>query len=110
MDRLAICLEFSRLLTNDNLTYDSICEFINKQGYDFIKEGYLFLDDVFYNRNVKSSSEFLKILELLNYADARYSDAVYVEALWCENYIQEWVRKNLPRHYSNRHVEDIETY
>ena len=57
-----------------------------------------------------NTEDQLNILNLLDINKARYSDQVDVSALWYPNEIQNWVKDNLPRKYSKRHVEDRETY
>lgn len=37
-------------------------------------------------------------------------DSVYIEALWYPKEIQDFVKENLPREYSQRHIEDVENY
>lgn len=47
---------------------------------------------------------------MLNTYNSRYSDNTYIEALWDSSEIQDWVKNNLPRAYSDRHIQDTETY
>lgn len=72
----------------------------------FFENGVLFLDNLFYNKNFNELTikDQLNLLELLNNYNARYSDNVYVEALWYPQEIQNFVKENLPRKYSKRHI------
>lgn len=72
----------------------------------------MYIDELFYSLNMKklNTEDQLNILNLLDINKARYSDQVDVSALWYPNEIQNWVKDNLPRKYSKRHVEDRETY
>ena len=48
----------------------------------------------------------LKILNLLNENKTCYFDQVFMEAFLYPTEIQNWVKSNLPRTYSNRHIQD----
>jgi hypothetical protein len=104
---------FSDLIYN-NLSYENIVEFIlnTKNEYEFFQKGYVYLDEFFYSKTRKNLSidEQIQILNMLDIYKARYSDQVYIEALFSEPEIQNWVKTNLPRKYSDRHIEDTETY
>jgi hypothetical protein len=104
--------EFLKFLHNEGL-YENIFKYICYLTIDvieFFQFGPTFLDDLFYSKIFKNLSvdKQLEILNLLNKYSARYSDSVYIEALWYPKEIQDFVKENLPREYSQRHIEDIE--
>lgn len=106
--------ELSQLLHKEGL-YENILKYIcfmtvKFNLIEFFQNGPAFLDELFCSKIFKNLSPYkqIEILELLNKYKARYSDAVYIEALWYPEEIQKFVKKNLPREYSQRHIEDIE--
>lgn len=108
--------DFSEFLHKENL-YENIFKYIcnlnvNYSINKFFDNGFAFFDDLFYSKVFKDLpiDKQLEILDLLNKYNARYSDAVYIEALWYPKEIQEFVKEHLPREYSKRHIEDIENY
>jgi len=104
--------KFSDIL-NNNLTYESLRDFIKElKDSTFFTYGYLYFDELFYSKMFNELNVYDKkdILNLLDLNKARYSDDIYIEALWQPKEIQDWVKNYLPRKYSKRHVEDKETY
>lgn len=110
-------LEFSNFLLKEEKLYENIFKYIcnlnvNYSINEFFVNGFAFLDDLFCSKVFKNlqTNKQLEILEILNKYNVRYSDAVYIEALWYPNEIQEFVKNNFPREYSQRHIADIENY
>jgi hypothetical protein len=105
--------ELSNLI-DKYLTFENIVSFILelKDEYAFFKNGWTFLDELLCSTRFKElgTDTQLQILGILETYKPRYSDIVYIEALWYPRDIQEWVKENLPREYSHRHIEDIENY
>lgn len=101
-------------LIYEDLSYESLLTFIAEYGSEAFEKGYLYFDEVFYSQNWKTTlnvSEKINILNTLDVCKARYSDNVYIEALFSDSpEIIYWVKSNLPREYSDRHIEDVETY
>lgn len=116
MSNIANDMVFSKLLHTEGL-YENIYKALyvlstRNNIFEFFQNGTTFMDDLFYS-NVfinLSVDKQLEILVVLNKYKARYSDAVYIEALWYPKEIQDFVKENLPREYSQRHIEDIENY
>lgn len=109
-------MNFSDLLHKDNL-YKNILRYIcnisiNFDIYKFFEDGFNYLDQLFQSKVFKNLSvnEQLEILKVFDGYKARYSDDVYIEALWYPVEIQEFVKENFPREYSKRHILDIENY
>lgn len=106
-------MEFSDILYS-KLSYENVVKFILEleDASGFFERGYVYMDELLQSKEMKKLGieEQLEILVILDIHKARYSDQVYVEALWYPNEIQKFVKENLPRKYSDRHVSDLETY
>lgn len=110
-------MEFSDLLYKDKNLYENIFKYICNLSINldinvFFEDGFNFLDQLLESKVFKNLSvnEQLEILKVLNGYKARYSDNVYIEALWYPVEIQEFVKENFPREYSKRHIVDVENY